>query len=134
VLTESGPLLFVNNKGKLEKYPAALPARRFEKAIWLDYDHDYDLDLLLLGHDSVLLRNQGAAGFEDHTAGFPFVHADAIDAAVFRIAADTKGMDLAVSYRDHDGVLYRDRLAGKYEALPLSLKPGATSLLAAGHG
>jgi Tfp pilus assembly protein PilF len=131
VLTEAGPLLFTNNKGKLEKHNAALPARRFEKAIWLDYDHDYDLDLLLLGKQPVLLRNQGPAGFEDHTADFPFVHAEAIDAAVFRAVADTKGMDLAVSYRDHDGVLYRDRLAGKYDALPLPLKPGATSLAAA---
>jgi hypothetical protein len=41
VLTESGPLLYRNTKGRLEKVNANLPAGRFEKAVWLDYDHDY---------------------------------------------------------------------------------------------
>ena len=30
-----------------------LPQRRFERAVWIDYDHDYDLDLVLLGENSV---------------------------------------------------------------------------------
>src|SRR5581483_11735082 len=49
VLTDKAPLLFRNVKGRFEPFKADLPAGRFEKAIWIDYDHDYDLDLILLG-------------------------------------------------------------------------------------
>jgi tetratricopeptide (TPR) repeat protein len=127
VLTEQGPVLMHNNKGHFERVQANLPAGRFEKAIWIDYDHDYDLDLLLLGEKSVLLRNQGAAGFVDHTADFPFAAGHAIDAVTTRVMADSKAFDLVVSYSDHTGVLYRDQLGGKYEASELP------SLLAGAH-
>ncbi len=73
VLTEAGPLLYRNVKGKFVRFDAALPRRRFERAVWIDYDHDYDLDLILLGEQPALMRNQGSAGFADHTADFPFV-------------------------------------------------------------
>jgi len=126
VLTEQGPVLLHNNKGRFERAPVNLPAGKFEKAVWLDYDHDYDLDLLLLGEKSVLLRNEGAAGFADHTADFPFVAGHAIDAVTTRIMADSKAFDLVVTYSDHAGVLYRDQLGGKYQAIPWSeLKAGA---------
>ncbi len=131
VLTAGGPQLLINVKGTFQKFAANLPALRFEKAVWLDYDHDYDLDLILLGKKSMLFRNQGPAGFQDHTAEFPFAQGEAVDAAALRVISDTKGMDLAVSYRDHDGVLYRDKLLGKYEAQPLPLPAGAAQLLAA---
>ena len=52
--------------------PICLPAR-IRQAVWLDYDHDYDLDLFLIGDDSRLLRNNGEAGFSDETSRFPFV-------------------------------------------------------------
>ncbi len=119
VVTESGPLLFRNAKGRFEKVDVKLADGRFEKAVWLDFDHDYDLDLLLLGEKSVLLRNQGAAGFADHTADFPFAPGHAIDAVSFRWMADSKAFDLMVSYSDHAGVLYADKLTGKYEAIPV---------------
>ena len=129
ILTESGPLLYRNVKGKFEKVDANLPAGRFEKAVWLDYDHDYDLDLLLLGEKSVLLRNQGTAGFVDHTADFPFVAGHAIDAVSYRWMADSKAFDLVVSYADHAGVLYSDKLTGKYEAIPLPDLPAGAKWL-----
>jgi Tfp pilus assembly protein PilF len=116
ILTETGPLLYRNVRGKFAKIDAKLPAGRFDKAVWLDFDHDYDLDLILLGEKSVLLRNQGAAGLADHTGDFPFAAGHAIDAVSFRAAADSKAFDLVVSYADHAGVLYRDQLGGKYEA------------------
>ncbi len=119
ILTEQGPLLYRNNKGKFVKVDAKLPAGRFEKAVWLDYDHDYDLDLLLLGEKSVLLRNQGSAGFADHTVDFPFTPGHALDGMLYRWQADSKAFDLVVSYRDHSGVLYKDKLAGKFEAVDL---------------
>jgi len=129
VLTESGPLLYRNVKGRFEKAEVSLPVGRFEKAVWLDYDHDYDLDLLLLGEKAVLLRNQGSAGFVDHTGDFPFVPGHAIDAVSYRWMADSKAFDLVVSYADHAGVLYSDKLSGKYEAIPLPELPAGARWL-----
>lgn len=129
VITASGAALYHNNKGKFAKSALKLPSGRFVKAVWLDFDHDYDLDLVLLGQNAVLARNNGAAGFSDDTAAFPFQKGNAIDAAVIDLIPDTNGMDLVVSYRDHPGVIYRDRLLGTYAALPLdSLPAGAKGL------
>src|SRR5262249_33719473 len=72
ILTESGASLYANKKGKFQKEMTQFPAGRYESAVWMDYDHDYDLDLVLLGENSKLLRNNGTAGFSDHTANFPF--------------------------------------------------------------
>jgi tetratricopeptide (TPR) repeat protein len=130
VLPESGPVLLANRGGKFTPVPG-LPAGRFHKAAWLDYDHDGDLDLFLLGDRQVLLRNQGDAGFADRTADFPFVAGRALDAAVFRLIADGKDMEIVVSYQDRPGVLYRDRFAGKYEAVPLEGLPAGSKSLAA---
>lgn len=129
VLTESGPMLFRNAKGKFEKFDANLPARRFEKAVWIDYDHDYDLDLLLLGDKPALLRNQGRAGFVDHTRDFPFAPGHTIDAVSYRWMANSKAFDLVVSYADHPGILYSDKLAGKYEAIPIPDLPAGVKWL-----
>jgi hypothetical protein len=131
ILTEGGPLLYRNVKGKFEKVAANLPAGHFAKAVWLDYDHDYDLDLLLLGEKSVLLRNQGTAGFVDHTNDFPFVAGSAVDAVSYRWMADSKAFDLVVSYKDHAGILYSDKLSGKYEAVPLPELPAGAKWLEA---
>jgi tetratricopeptide (TPR) repeat protein len=131
VITATGAALYHNNKGRFEKSPVKLPAGRFSKAVWLDFDRDYDLDLILLGEDAALVRNNGEAGFSDDTAAFPFVKGIAIDATPIDLIADTNGVDLAVSYRDHAGVMYRDRLLGKYEAVPLDALPaGAKGLTA----
>ncbi|MBI3279540.1 MAG: VCBS repeat-containing protein, partial [Acidobacteria bacterium] len=128
VLTDTSAALYTNVRGRFRKHAAQLPAGRYSKAVWLDYDHDYDLDLLLLGPKPVLMRNQGAAGFADRTGDFPFVQGNALDAAAFRVVANTKGMDLVVSYGERDAVLYRDLLAGKYAAEPMAVKAGATGL------
>jgi tetratricopeptide (TPR) repeat protein len=131
VLTESGAALYSNQKGKFQKHAAQLPAGHYEKAVWLDYDHDHDLDLVLLGENSKLLRNNGAAGFSDQTADFPFVKGHALTGVAYELIADTSGVDLVVGYEDRTGVLYRDKLAGKYEAQPLDALPeGADSILA----
>ncbi len=130
VLTEGGARLYVNRGGgRFEESPARLPAGRFRRAVWLDYDHDYDLDLLLLGDTAALMRNDGAAGWSDHTADFPFAAGQALDAVTFGVVSDTPGVDLVVSYRDHPGILYRDRLGGHYSAEPLpGLLAGAGAL------
>jgi tetratricopeptide (TPR) repeat protein len=131
VLTESGARLYHNAKGRFEPAAAKLPAGRFQRAVWLDFDHDYDLDLFLFGANSALLRNTGNSTFEDFTAHFPFASGRAVDAVVLRVAPDTKAFDLAVSYADRKGVLYRDQLRGIYEAEALdAIPPNAAGLRA----
>ncbi len=132
VLSESGARLYVNRGGgRFEESPARLPAGRFRRAVWLDYDHDYDLDLVLLGDRAAVVRNDGAAGWSDHTADFPFAAGRALDAVAFDLIADSQGVDLAVSYQDHPGILYRDRLGGHYTAEPLPALPAGARALAA---
>ena len=55
----------------------------------------------------------------------------AIDGVAFNLVTDTPGRDLAVSYADRAGVLYRDLLAGKYRAEDVAALPAnARSLVA----
>ena len=117
VLAESGPKLLRNVKGVLTPVNVAWPAGKFRKAVWLDYDHDYDLDLFLFGDRSVLLRNAGTAGFEDKTASFPFRAGVVEDAMMTRLNPDSRAFDLRVDMAGGKRVVYRDRLAGQYEAM-----------------
>ncbi len=131
ILTEEGASLYVNEGGTFRKSPEQLPPGPFTAAVWMDFDHDGDPDLFLLGERSALLRNNGKAGFEDHTASFPFVPGRALSATPYDLVADTNGNDLVVTYRDRGAVLYRDRLMGKYESVPLEVIPaGTTSVVA----
>jgi len=126
VLTANGPLLFRNEKGTFRKVDATLPHERFNAAVWVDFDHDYDPDLLLLGRASKLLRNQGKQGFVDYTGGFPFVEGEALAGVVTRIVPDTKAHDVVVTYQGRPGVWYRDRLGAQYEAQALNVLPEGT--------
>ncbi len=60
------------------------------------------------------MRNEGTAGFADHTTDFPFVKAKPVDAWKLRSIPDSKEFDLAVIYSNHAPVLYRDQLEGHY--------------------
>ncbi len=101
----------------------------FARAVWVDFDHDYDLDLLLFGAgQSKLLRNQGTAGFTDRSSEFPFVKGVPVSAFAYRIAPDTKGFDIVATYADRTAVLYRDKLAGKYEASDVATLPAGLKL------
>ncbi len=115
VLTATGAALYRNTGGAWAKHDVALPQKAFRRAVWLDYDHDYDVDLFLLGAASALYRNQFPAGFAERTADFPFVDGEATGATRIDVVADTQGMDLAVTYAGRKGVLYRDCLGGRYE-------------------
>ena len=118
VVTSDGPILFRNDRGAgFQRQALPTSGSGFRVAVWIDYDHDRDLDLILLGERSLLLRNDGSAGWEDRTQDFPFVQGSAVSAKVFRfLPEDTKAFDVLVSYADDKGVLYRDRLNGHYEA------------------
>jgi hypothetical protein len=118
VITRAGAALYRNVNGHFQKH-ADLPAGTYLTAVWLDYDHDYDEDLFLIGPQSKLMRNNGEAGFSDETARFPFVDGQAHAAVRFDLEPDTPGFDLVVTYSQGHGVLYRDRLVGHYEAVPL---------------
>jgi tetratricopeptide (TPR) repeat protein len=131
LVLDDGVRLFRNVKGRFEASPAARLSGKFNAAVWLDFDHDYDLDLFLLGEKSVLLRNEGPSGFADFTSRFPFVPGTALSAAALRVMPDTKAIDLAVSYAGRGGVLYRDGLRGVFQAEPLDAVPAGASGLAA---
>ena len=111
-------MLYHNTKGRFENARgAACPRGRFEAAVWLDFDHDYDLDLFLLGAKSVLLRNDGNGAVSRLHRAFP-VRRPGTPSTRRRSASSPipKSMDLAVSYADHAGVLYRDRLRGVFRS------------------
>ncbi len=130
VITSRGAELYRNANGKFRKQ-ADLASGKFRQAVWLDFDHDYDLDLFLIGDDSKLLRNNGSAGFSDETRLFPFARGRAIAATRFDLEPDTQGFDLIVSYADRAGVLYRDLLGGVYRPVPIdALRAGAANLFA----
>jgi tetratricopeptide (TPR) repeat protein len=130
VVTTTGAALYKNVNGKFVKH-ADLTTGSFRQALWLDFDHDYDLDLVLIGDESKLMRNNGEAGFSDETKRFPFVNGHALSAARFDLEPDTPGFDLVVSYQDRPGVLYRDRLGGVYDAINLDELPAGSSNLSA---
>src|SRR5258708_32786523 len=108
--------------GSFEPYSVPLPSGPFSKAIWVDYDHDYRLDLFLLGGTSVLLRHDGSDGFSDQTGHFPFHAGRVTDAAVFDLLPDNNETDLAMLYDDGSVVIYHDQLLGHYEAHRLPFK------------
>ena len=124
---------FTTTTGRFHKVVDLPDTAGVQKALWLDYDHDYDLDLLLFGPKPVLMRNNGNGKFEDHTAAFPFVKGQALDAVAFAIRGDTAARDIVVSYADRAGVLYRDKLNGVFEAADLpALAAGASAAGRAG--
>jgi len=129
VLTTAGAALYENKNGVFKKSAFELPNGEFHSAVWIDFDHDYDLDLILLGKKSVLLRNQGSQGFVEHP--FPFADGEAIDGTEFRLAADSKSKDLAITYKDHGAVLYLDQLTATYKAQPFEGIPAGAGHLAA---
>jgi tetratricopeptide (TPR) repeat protein len=131
IVTDAGVALYTNTKGAFTRADVALPAGRFAKALWIDYDHEYDLDLLLVGEMSALHRNNGQAGFSDETKSFPFVAGRALDAVAFNFVKDTDSREILVTYADRPATLYRDLFAGRYRAEPIDALPAAATVLVA---
>jgi len=95
----------------------------YNSALWLDYDHDYDHDLLLLGAASKLLRNEGDKGFNPQP--FPFASVAALRATLLRVEPDSKALDIAIAYANGETILYRDQLGGQYKPQP-AVRTGLT--------
>ena len=134
VVTTESVLLFRNHPASgFQAQPLPNVGIGFSRAVWIDYDHDRDLDLILLGERSLLLRNEEAAGWEDRTRDFPFAAGAVEDAAAFRfVPDDTKAFDLLVTYQNGKMILYRDRLNGRYEATESGPIPLQVSGMTAG--
>ena len=127
IVTPEGALLYRNDRVKgFQRQPLPASGGGFRLAVWIDYDHDRDLDLFLFGERNLLLRNDGAAGWEDRTRDFPFAPGTAAALRPLRFSPeDTKSFDLMVTYSDGRRVLYRDRLNERYEAANASANAGA---------
>jgi len=139
LVTAEGVSLLRNTGAGFEPLTEALggelpasAARPYRGATWIDYDHDYDVDLVLLGAESTLLRNVGGGEFADHPDALPFPAGVALDAVQLDLVPDAPGLDLAVSYGNRRGVILRDLLGGRYAAEDLpALEAGAERLAAA---
>ena len=129
ILTPSGVSLFHNDHGKFSRTMDLPDTAGASAILWLDYDHDNDLDLLVFGEKPVLMRNNGNGKFEDHTAGFPFVKGQALDAVRFAVRGDTAARDFVVSYADRPATLYHDRLNEHFEAEEIAALPAGSSAL-----
>ncbi|MBV9082211.1 MAG: VCBS repeat-containing protein [Acidobacteriaceae bacterium] len=129
IVTASGATLFHNNRGTFAKALRLPDTENVTTALWLDYDHDYDVDLLLFGPDPKLMRNNGNGTFENRTSDFPFVKGQALDAVAFAIRGDTTARDVIVSYANRPGVLYVDHLNEHFEAKDVPALPPGVSLL-----
>jgi hypothetical protein len=114
LITAGGASLAANRKGVFEEQP--LTKGSFNHCAFVDFDHDYDLDVILLGATSRLMRNNGDGTWTDQA--FPFAEGNAFDAAVLETGEDG-GFDIVVAHIGNPGVLYRDRKMGRYEAIPL---------------
>lgn len=124
IITASGASVYHNAKGVFTKVADLPNTTGVTTALWLDYDHDYDLDLLLFGPDPRLMRNDGNGKFEDRTSAFPFVKGQALDAIATAVKGDTAARDILVSYADRVGTLYTDKLNENFEPSDL---PAITS-------
>jgi lipoprotein NlpI len=120
VLSKRGASLFRAAAAGFQP-PVLLDPGHYHSALWLDYDHDYDQDLLLLGDKPKLLRNEGDNGFRPQP--FPFVAGTAVRAYALRVEPDAKALDVVIGYANGDAVLYLDQLGGRYLAQSPSRSP-----------
>jgi len=123
MLTDAGAILYRNEGNGKRGAPIPVAKGKFWTALWIDYDHDYDLDLMLFGEHSVLMRNNGDGTWTEQQ--FPFAQGNPRAAKLFALRPETAARDFVVAYADHEAVLYRDNLNGKFTAVPLPGVPAA---------
>ena len=91
----------------------------FNACLWVDYDHDYDLDLLLVGQEQALVRNNGDGSFSDVTASFPFVEGSEALAAASLELWENNSFNIVVAYADKI-IVYEDRKVGQFRAATIA--------------
>jgi hypothetical protein len=106
----------VINRGQGGAFSAGAPILRgnFQQALWVDYDHDYDLDLLVIGNDKALLRNNGDGTFLDATEQFPFDRNTPALAVASAELFEDNTFDVVIAYTDKV-VHYDDRKMGVFQ-------------------
>ncbi len=97
----------------------------YRDALWVDFDHDYDLDLIAVGADQALLRNNGDGTFLDVSDRFPFRTEKVAQAAAFLEMEEDNGNDILIAYPD-ELVLFEDRKLGRFDPHRIEgLSPGS---------
>ena len=125
LITRDGVYLAEVQEGLVSGDPRLLAEGDFQSALWVDYDHDYDLDLLAVGAQQVLLRNNGDGTFLDVSGKFPFVKSLRGLAAATLELWENNGFNIVVAYTDKV-VVYEDRKVGEFVAKPIpGVKPAA---------
>ncbi len=107
------------DEGRLSENPHLVAVGDFNACLWVDYDHDYDLDLLLVGQEQALVRNNGDGSFSDVTASFPFEEGSEALAAASLELWENNGFNIVVAYTDKV-LVYEDRKLGQFRAATIA--------------
>ena len=99
--------------------PQTLAKGDFNACLWVDYDHDYDLDLLAIGVHYALLRNNGDGTFVDVSGSFPFAQGLALG-AVWLELWENNSFNIVIAYTDKV-VVYEDRKLGLFRRKTVSV-------------
>ena len=120
ILHENGIALFRNeNEGKFaevtgKSFPDA-SSLKGQKALFLDIDHEGDLDLIIGGTDNKLLRNDGDT-FSDQTEQVGFVqNTTPIRDLALGDFDDDGDIDFIAIHEDGNNVLYSNLRQGRFE-------------------
>ena len=114
-----GVRLLTNQSGRGFDQGKVLTEGDYRDAVWVDFDHDYDLDLIAVGADQTLLRNNGDGTFLDVSESFPFKKGQRALAATFLELEEDNGNDILIAYVD-GLVLFEDRKLGRFDAHPVA--------------
>lgn len=94
--------------------PYMVAGGNFSSCLWVDYDHDYDLDLMAIGINQVLLRNNGDGTFANVSEAFPFVQGVGLSAIGLELWENNSSNIVAV-YKDKI-VVYEDLKLGRFRS------------------
>ena len=116
VVHSGGVDLMPNASGRFDERTTLIEGD-FTDAVWVDFDHDYDLDLMAVGQDQVLLRNNGDGTFLNVSEKFPFELGPARAVTTLELEEDN-GNDIVIAYADAL-VVFEDRKLGLFEPHPI---------------